>query len=89
MISRHSSEPSKTLLLYVAATTQVISTTLVVEREELGHVYKVQWWVYYISKVLSYCDTHYNQVQKPLYDILIIKHKLLHYFESHPVHVVT
>jgi hypothetical protein len=34
--------PSKTLLLYVAATTQVISTTLIVEREEPGHVYKVQ-----------------------------------------------
>jgi hypothetical protein len=37
-----SSGPSKTLLLYVAATTQVISTTLIVEREEPGHVYKVQ-----------------------------------------------
>jgi hypothetical protein len=37
-----SSEPSETLLMYVAATTQVISATLVVEQDEPGHVYKVQ-----------------------------------------------
>jgi hypothetical protein len=37
-----SQEPSETLLLYIAATTQVVSAALVVEREELGHVYKVQ-----------------------------------------------
>jgi hypothetical protein len=77
-----SPEPGKTLL-YVTATTQVVSTALVVEQEEPGHVYKVQRSVYYISKVLSDCETCYNQVQKQLYVILIMKHKLLHYFESH------
>jgi hypothetical protein len=82
-------EPGETPLLYVVATTQVVSMPLVVEREELGHVYKVQRPVYYIYKVLSKCETHYNQVQKLLYAILIMKHKLLHYFESHPIHVVT
>ena len=30
------------LLLYVAATTQVVSTALVMEREEVGHALKVQ-----------------------------------------------
>jgi hypothetical protein len=34
-------EPSETLLLYVAATTQVISAALLVEREEPRQVYKV------------------------------------------------
>ena len=29
------------LLLYIAATTQVVSATLVVEREEEGHAFKV------------------------------------------------
>jgi hypothetical protein len=57
-----SPEPGATLLLYVTATTQVISAALVVEREELGHMYKVQRPVYYISKVLFDCETHYNQV---------------------------
>jgi ribonuclease HI len=32
----------------------------VVEWEEPGHVYKVQRPAYYISKVLSDCETHYN-----------------------------
>jgi hypothetical protein len=49
----------------------------------------VQWPIYHISKVLSECKTCYNQVQKLLYAILIMKRKLLHYFESHPVCVVT
>jgi hypothetical protein len=36
-----SPEPSETLLLYVATTTQVISAALVVEQEEPGHIYNV------------------------------------------------
>jgi hypothetical protein len=82
-------KPNETLLLYVLATTQVTNAALVVEWEEPGHVYKVQWPVYYISKVLSDCETRYNQVQNLLYAILIMKHKVLHYFESHPIRVVT
>jgi hypothetical protein len=31
----------ETLLLYIATTNQVVSTAIVVEREEVGHVYKV------------------------------------------------
>jgi hypothetical protein len=68
---------------------QVISTALVVEQEEPEHIYKVQRSVYYISKILSDCETHYNQVPKLLYAILIMKCNLLQYFESHSVHVVT
>jgi hypothetical protein len=55
-----SPEPGETLLLYVVATTLVISTTLVVEREEPEHIYKVQRPVYNISKVLSDYETRYN-----------------------------
>jgi hypothetical protein len=49
-------------LLYIMATTQVVSAALVVEREEPRHVYKVQRLVYYISKVLSDYETCYNQM---------------------------
>jgi hypothetical protein len=84
-----SPEPGETLLLYAVATTQVISAALVVEREEPEHVYKVKWLVYYISKVLSEYKTCYNQVQKLVYGILTTKCKLLHYFESHLIHVIT
>jgi hypothetical protein len=55
-----SPEPDEILLLYIATTTQVINTTLVVEREEPGYVYKVQRLVYYINKVLSDCEICYN-----------------------------
>jgi hypothetical protein len=52
-----SPEPGETLLLYVSATSQVISAALVVEREDPRHVYKIQWPVYYISKVHSDYET--------------------------------
>ena len=42
----------ESLLLYIAANTQVVSATLVVEREEEGHTLKVQHPMYFISEVL-------------------------------------
>ena len=41
------------MLLYIAATTQVVSTVLVVEREEEGKIHGVQRPVYYLRKVLT------------------------------------
>jgi hypothetical protein len=41
------------LLLYLAATTHVVSTAIVVERQEDGHTYPVQRPVYFVSEVLS------------------------------------
>ena len=76
------------LLLYIAATTQVVNTALVVEREEEGHALKVQCPVYFISEVLADSKTCYPQIQMLLYGVLIAKRKLRHYFESYPVTVV-
>ena len=67
----------------------MVSAALVVEREEEGHALKVQHPVYFISEVLSDSKTYYPQIQKLMYTILITKRKLRHYFESHPVMVVT
>ena len=50
------------LLLYIAATTQVVSAALVVEQEEEGHALKVQHPMYFISEVLSDCKTRYSQI---------------------------
>jgi len=47
------------LLLYVTATTQVVSAALVVEWGEEGHALKVQCPVYFVSKVLSDSKTCY------------------------------
>jgi hypothetical protein len=43
----------ETLLLYVVATTQVVSTAIVIERVEEGHALPSQRPVYFISEVLS------------------------------------
>ena len=51
--------PDETLLIYIAATSHVVSTTIMVEREEAGHAYKVQRPVYFISEVLNEPKTHY------------------------------
>ena len=83
------STDAKPLMLYILTTTQVVKATLVVEWEEKGHALKVQRPIYFVSKVLSDSKTRYPQIQKLLYAILIAKRKLRHYFESHPVTVVT
>jgi hypothetical protein len=77
------------LFLYVAATTQVVSTVIVVERTEEGHALLVQRSVYYISEVLSETKTRYPQIQKLLYAVVQAQRKLQHYFEAHPVTVVS
>jgi ribonuclease HI len=76
-------------LIYVAATTQVVSATIVVERREEGHALLVQRSVYFISEVLSETKIRYPQIQKLLYVVILTRRKLRHYFESHPVTVVS
>ena len=66
-----------------------MSTAIIVECEEARHAYKVQRPVYFISEVLNEPKTHYPQVQKLLYAILITSRKLQHYFEYYKIAVVT
>ena len=47
------------MLTYIAATNRVVSTAIVIEREEAEHAYKVQRPVYFISEVLNESKTHY------------------------------
>jgi hypothetical protein len=45
--------------------------------------------VYYISEVLSETKARYPQIQKLLYLVVLTRRKLRHYFEAHPVTVVS
>jgi len=82
-------DDGETLLLYIASTTHVVSTTLVVERDEPGHAYKVQRPIYFISEVLGESRVRYPHVQNLLYVLLITSRKLRHYFQAHKIKVVS
>lgn len=76
-------------MLYVAATTQVVNSVHVVERQEEEHAHQVQCPHLLYKRGV---DRHKNSLTsdaKLLYAILITKRKLRHYFHSHPVIVVT
>jgi hypothetical protein len=77
------------MLLYISATTQVVSAAFVVEREDPERSQKVQRPMYFISEVLSDSKTRYSQMQKLMYVILMTKRKLRHYFDAHPITVVS
>jgi hypothetical protein len=67
----------------------VVSAVIVVERTEEGHTLPVQWPVYYITEMLSETKARYSQIQKLLYAVVLARRKLRHYFEAHPVTVVS
>jgi hypothetical protein len=77
------------LLLYLAATSHVVSTAIIVERQEDGHAYPVQRPVYFVSEVLSESKACYQPVQKLLYAVLITSRKLRHYFQGYSTSVIT
>jgi hypothetical protein len=67
----------------------VVSTVIIVERQEDVHAYPVQHPVYFVSEVLSESKARYQPVQKLLYAVLITSRKLRHYFQEYLISVVT
>src|SRR3954470_24713331 len=70
------------MLLYIAATHQVVSVVLVVERETDGHKFPLQKSVYYVSTVLTPCKSRYPHYQKIAYAVFMASRKLRHYFQE-------
>jgi hypothetical protein len=76
------------LLLYIAATHEVVSTALVVERGEERKAHGVQRLVYFISEVLSPTKQRYPHYQKIAYSVFTTARKWRQYFVVHPIIVV-
>jgi hypothetical protein len=85
LVAPNEKEP---LLLYIAATHQVGSTVLVVERSEEGKAHGVQRPVYFVSEVLSPTKQRYPHYQKLAYSVFTTARKLRQYFAVHPIIVV-
>ena len=76
------------MYLYIAATSRVVSTVMVVERPEGGRAQPVQRPVYYLSEVLSNLKQNYPHYQKMCYGVHFAAKKLKPYFQEHPITVV-
>jgi hypothetical protein len=81
--------PREPMLLYIAATPRVISVVIMVECTEEGKELPVQRPVYYLSKVLNLSKQNYLHYQKVAYGVYMAARKLKHYFEEHPITVVS
>jgi hypothetical protein len=77
----------KEMPLYISATTNVVSTVLIAEREEEAHAYPVQRPVYYVSEVMADAKTCYTQPHKLLHTLLITSRKLCHYLQANKIMV--
>jgi hypothetical protein len=76
------------LLLYIAATHQVVSTVLVFERSEEGKAHGVQRPVYFLSEVLSPTKQRFPHYQKLAYNVFTTAQKLRKYSAVHSIIVV-
>src|SRR4051812_40454766 len=77
------------MMLYIAATTRVISIVMVVERPEKDRAQPFQRPVYYVSEVLSTSKQNYPDYQKMCYGVYMAAKKLKPYFQAHPITVVS
>ncbi|CAH9117581.1 unnamed protein product [Cuscuta europaea] len=76
-------EAGETLVLYLGVTQSAVNSILV--REEGT----VQRSVYYVSKVLHGAELRYPALEKTALAIYVTTKKLAHYFQAHPIKVLS
>jgi hypothetical protein len=82
-------KPHENLQIYIFATSNVVSTAIVIGPGESNTNRKIQYPVYLASEVLSDSITWYFHIMKLTYALLIMSHKLSHYFQAHQLEVHT
>ena len=75
--------PEKDLFMYLAVSEVAVSAGLFCEKN------KKQRLVFYMSRMLLDVETHYSAVEKMVLTLVNAKKKLRHYFETHPIIVIT
>ncbi|XP_031107130.1 uncharacterized protein LOC116011849 [Ipomoea triloba] len=76
-------EAGETLLLYLGISQGAISSVLV--KEEGG----TQRPIYYVSKALHDAELRYTAVEKTVFAAVTASKRLAHYFQAHPIHVLS
>ena len=82
-------KPKEPMLLYISANNRAVSAVVVVELMDVGKEYPLQRPVYYVSEVLTLskqCDPHW---QKLVLGVFMASRKLKHYFQEHPITMVS
>src|SRR3954463_7684042 len=77
------------MLLYIAANNRAVNVVVVVERLEAGKEHPLQRPVYYVSEVLTSSKQRYPHWQKLVLGVFMVSRKLKHYFQEHPMTVVS
>ena len=67
----------------------MVSTALVVERIEEGKVRGIQRPIYYLIEVIMHSQQRYPHYQKLVYAVVMTSHKVSHYFDEHPITVLS
>ena len=78
------SKVGEILYLYLVTSTEAVSSVLVQEDEN-----RIQWLIYYTSKVLHNTEVRYSRVEKMIYALIILSQWLHSYFQAHPIIVLT
>ncbi|GFY85492.1 hypothetical protein Acr_04g0002300 [Actinidia rufa] len=71
------------LYVYLSISPTVVSAVLIREEDQ------VQRPIYYVSKVLMGAEARYPKIEKLAYALMIAAKKLRHYFQAHPIIVLT
>ena len=69
--------------LYLAVSNTAVSSTLIKEEED------VQRLVYYTSQAFKGAEVNYPRVEKIAFALVVSSRKLRHYFQAHPIVVMT
>lgn len=79
--------PGQGLLLYLSTSPVAVSAVLVLE--DYSGARPLQRSVYYVSEALTGSKTHYTELEKIAYALVMASRKLRHYFLAHDIMVLT